>query len=210
MDFDNLFRNAKKGDKDAQKHLLIYLQENSKALVYHFRYVASLYGISYIDLCDLSVECFLILLNHYDTKYRGGNIVNFFKYIYLQLIKSEIRKAKYTKYIKYRESLGRTHDLYETDYEPAVISDESVTENLHSKELCDLILENKCFGFTEFEKIVFERFVSGNSLCKISKDLNVDYYVVYSAYRSSINKSKKGLKEKYPDLYDFFKDTRDK
>src|SRR5574344_464033 len=122
MDFDILFRFAKKGDKDAQKRLLVYLQEESKPIVYHFRYVGRVYGISYVDLCDLSIESYLYLLNHYDVENHGGTIMPFFKYIYINLIKSEIRKTKYNKYIKYRESIGKKHDFYETDFEPAVIS----------------------------------------------------------------------------------------
>jgi len=188
-----LLARARTGDKLAQKILYRSLECQIKPIQYTYYSRCKRCGISLSDLDGLCSSAFLICFNKYDSNF--GALLTYYKYIYANLIKSEIRQhLQVTNYLNF-SSLGyKENDGDSESYQSEFISEDEVKKYIEKKEVFYFIPTLEKIGLTSMEMSITRYYFSGYTNQEISKQMDIEYDKVARLVRSGLEKIKKYIK----------------
>lgn len=206
--FLDIFDNAKSweyleasrnGDKDKQKLLFNSLRAISKPIIYNYYPQAREVGLSSQDLDDLNIYAFLRIYNKYDVNL--GTLSNYYKFVFTNLIKDEIRNNMTSTHSLERDALLRDRPDY--DYDLAYDSDYTCEPEMTplSTEIISYILSTDAIGLSRFERNILEEYLGEKSFLEIADTLNSKYHTVFSGFRRAANKIRTHFKQNLPDVY---------
>lgn len=191
LDFFNsneLTTRAKEGDADSQKRLFEECKRISLPIcLQQVRNISNL-NIEYEDLRDLVTPAFLRALTTY--KINKLDFYNYFKFIYIQEIKTLIRKT--IVYNSHNNQLDDDNDKIRNIYSTNFLSD-----NIYSKyslydieKIKEIIYENK-MQLTKKEKQLITLFLNGLNIREISHYLKNNYTETARTIKKAVLKIKK-------------------
>ncbi len=151
------------------------------------------------EIRDLCFKTFDLFLKNLKVK-EVYNYDNYFKYLYIQIIKDEIRKLNRTKHRINRDSIDVNDNLNIEDSIQFSITS-NCFDNMND-EIVSFILESEESELTNREREILSLYVNGYNIREISKFLKLAYSVCFRSFESLIEKSKNFLMIKIPELFE--------
>lgn len=128
------------------------------------------------------------------------DIERYFKYLYLQVLRGELRRLNLPKHRLNRNSLSinESINIEESFYSS---SDNDIPNINQKDELVQFVLSNKNSNLTNNEKEILSLFVNGFNLKEIADILDVCYSSLFRQFKNIIDKCRQFLKKTVPDLF---------
>ena len=194
----NYLFEARCGNKTKQKILYETLKSISKPITYSYYNLAKRCGINYQDLEDINLNAFFLIFKKYDENL--GPLVIYYKYVYSNLIKDEIRASLRVTRIQERSGIGLEKDSFEGEYEYLNYIDDN-DEILFPNEIVNFIFETKEINLTSFEREVMNNYLNLSSFSEVAKKMNLKYHVVTTAFNNGARKIRQYFKFNIPEIY---------
>ena len=156
------------------------------------------YLLSDDDVRSLCFKTFDLFMKNLKIK-KIYDYDNYFKYLYIQTIKEELRKLNRIKYRLSRESIN-IHEKVNIEDSIYFSSTSNCFDNMND-EIVNYILESEESNLNQREKQILSLYVNGYNIREISKLLKLAYSVCFRNFESVLNKSKIFLMNKMPELF---------
>ncbi len=186
----DIFKLAKKGDKQKEVDLLIILHNETKTIRYQYLSRAKKLGLSILDLENYVIHALFILFKKEYDEIDPDTFVSFFKYIYLRVIQQELRS-------RYRKKELAISDISELNEDPFYNINHASFEtratdddkpNVIKNEICKELLDKNVCKLNHKEKKIIYLFTIGYNLFEQSKQLKVPNSTLYNRYKSGVDK----------------------
>lgn len=128
------------------------------------------------------------------------DIERYFKYLYLQVLRGELRRLNLPKHRLNRNllSINESINIDESFY---VSCDNDFSKTNKNDEIVKFVLSNKNSNLTNNEKEILSLFVNGFNLKEIADILNICYSSLFRQFKNIIDKCRQFLKKTIPDLF---------
>ncbi len=187
---NDLLMSARKGDKSSQKLLYLALENEIRPIEYSYISRCQKCGINFDDLDNLCSKAFLICFNHFDD--RLGNLCVYYKYIYSNLVKSEIRQHLQATNYQNFSALGYEDTEIDDLKDRAQVRFENEIKNyIDNNEIYQLIMNNYQVKLNKSESHVLKFFFNDYNSREISEKTGLDYNAVSRYIRTGLEKIKK-------------------
>lgn len=179
---------AKSGDIDSQKRLFDECKKASLPICLQQLKNISTLNLDYTDLRDLVTPAFLRALNSY--RLNKLDFLNYFKFIYIQEIKSLIRKT-----IAYNSKNEQLSDdfFHKKEYLKEMYFDDDVSTKYSPYDIeiiRNLLTENR-MKLTSREYQLIQLYLAGLNMREISEYLNKNYTETTRNIKRAIDKIKR-------------------
>jgi|GEM_PF-2809548 DNA-directed RNA polymerase specialized sigma subunit, sigma24 homolog len=190
---------ARSGDRMHQKILYEALEAATNPIRLCFYNRAMACGINYEELDNLCSRAFLIIYNRYNVNL--GSVFVYYKFIYTNLIRDEIRRNLQATARQNFIALGYKEDAFDVDQEPINASKESdIKKSLESTELVHYILDNGNVSLDEKESLLLKFYIEDYSYKEISDNTNLEYAKVIKIIKTALRKVRNFIKVNIPDI----------
>ena len=196
-----LLEACKKGDRTKQKILYEYLKSEAKSVMYSYYSLSKNCGLVIQDLENLASNAFMHVIAKYDSKL--GELVKYYRYIYANLIKDEIRKSLAATKRMERQALCRDGDFFDTEEtEPNMLHIDESKERICNYELTEVVLDKNFAYLNKTEKIVLKLYLYDYTFEEISKIMKLKYSLTLNTFHRLTKKMKIYVKDYLHDIYE--------
>lgn len=188
---DNTYICSRLGDVDAQFRLLEMFRKLSSTITNSYLKSLKNFGVNYDDLDDCLVEAYTKLLD--DDGKVAYNTPDYFKYLYIQGIKTLMRKR-----YRFYEREGNVV----SDYISELINEDNYSEDpiynrfYESDEYLNYVLNDVRARLNKDEKRFLILYIKGYTVTDMAEMTTTSYSYVFRTLKSALKKAKEYL-EKY-------------
>lgn len=189
-EINELLKRSREGDKTSQKILYRTLENVVKPIQYSYYSRCVKCGINREDLEGLCARAFLVCFNRFDK--RLGDLLVYYKFIYSNLVKAEIRHHLQKTYYENYCALGYERDCFEEEREIIAREQENeIKKYVENDEVFELITNNVKVKLNETETNVLKFYINDYSVQEISRKMKLKYSQVNYAVKTGLEKINK-------------------
>lgn len=199
MEFENQNRVSKElSDKGLDEQLLSYFEGLTLPItLQYYSLFRKDFAVSFEELRNLVVAAFQKFLEA-RAKRTIYDIDRYFKYLYIQTLKNEIRRLRSQREVFNRKAMESAYFELSIDRVPG--GDDSCNSTVYNDELVSLLIEDENSKLTPREKEVLFLYSRNYSLKEIAELLGLCYSVVFRYIKSTISKARDYINNNFEDL----------
>ena len=186
---EKIILEALNGDKNSQKELLEICKKETLPITLQYLKRANDVGISFEDLRSLNINAYLKALSTFDET--RGTFINYYKYLYMMIVRDEIRKKAIALNKNYSAILLDNFDqCYEIQFNSPSYNENNPKYSYYDHEvLIRTITENRV-KLTKKEKEIVLMFLDDYTIKEIADMLKRNYTETYRTLKRAFNKLK--------------------
>lgn len=198
------FKEAKKGSLKDQKLLYTYAERITIPITLKYASILRNSAINYTDLRNLVTTTFYIVLT--EANRDVINFSNYFKYLYINTVKYEIRKQfngerQLHNYAMKGSALIEDDNLVSANEN----SQKEIKKSIESSEIVDQVVSDNRSFLTKREKEILIYYVNGFDIKSIAEKEQINYYTVYKHLQNSLRKCQEYINTYLTDISDLYK-----